>query len=155
MVWFLSPADDGRGLELLRWASTQLPERLERQFPRRDAAGVEVWARGVADLGVRWLAEDGAWVEEWDSSTLQRSSQTPVAAEIRVAFLPADEDLPAIAYQRRVNLALRPIDLEAQLQTSDGALASDTEGDDDADLEDSEEQGDSFGEDPLDPGLEP
>ena len=150
VAWFLSPQEDEEGHQLLRWSSTQLPERLERDFPRRDADGVEVSARGVADFGIHWLAEDGSWVEEWDSSTLQRSSQTPIAAEIRVAFLSEDEDLPPISFQRRVNLALRPIDLEALLQGEDGAGALGPE-EADSELEDEDEPP---GEEPF-PGPAP
>lgn len=114
VAYWLAPAADGAGFDLLRWSSSQLPERLERGFPRRDDDGVEVWARSLAGFGLRWLAEDGNWVEEWDSSTLARSSQLPLAAEIRIT-LPAGATGALERFSRRVLLALRPIDLAARL----------------------------------------
>ena len=140
VAWFLVASDDGASHELLRWSSPQLPERLERQFPRRDAAGVQVWARGIAELGVRWLSEDGDWVDEWDSSTVVRSSRVPVAAEITVAFLAADESLAPTPLTRRVNLPLRPVDLAVALGSADDAPGSgaDTDAGDLGSFDDSE-----------------
>jgi type II secretory pathway component PulJ len=120
VAWLISQNEEGEGFELHRWSSSQLPERLDRAFPRTDANGTQVWARGLASFGIRWLAEDGAWVDEWDSSTVLRSSQLPVAAEITVAFVAEQEEWEPIAFTRRVNLALRPLDLEAALDPSGG-----------------------------------
>jgi prepilin-type N-terminal cleavage/methylation domain-containing protein len=124
IAYWLAPAEDGETLELLRWASPRLPERLDRTFPRRDDEGVELLASGVASFGVRLQNEDGAWSEAWDSSTLVDSSALPLAAEVKLAFAPeASEaielafeapDLPA--YQRPVLIAQRPLDLEAALE---------------------------------------
>lgn len=137
VAWFLAPADDGIGQELHYWSSPQLSPDRDQQFPRSDAAGVRVWARDIAEFGIRWLAEDGGWVAEWDSSTVLRSSQVPMAAEITIAFLGADEEQPVIPFTRRVNLALRPIDLEADLRTGEESEApeADEAGDEDDELE--------------------
>ncbi len=135
-VW-LAPSSGGAGNDLYRWSSSQLPSQLERRFPRADQAGAEVWARGIETFGVRWLAEDGAWVDEWDSSTLAQSSQLPVAAEISVSFIADADDASQapLSYARRLPLVVRPLDLQAAL-AGDQAFApdpDDAEGQEDID----------------------
>jgi hypothetical protein len=121
IAYWLAPAEDGESLELLRWTSPQLPESLDRSFPRRDDPGVEVLASEVAAFGVRLQDDSGAWVDAWDSSTLVRSSALPIAAEVSVALLPEQPDPeefapePPVPFQRSVLLALRPLDLEETL----------------------------------------
>jgi hypothetical protein len=122
IAYWLAPAEDGDALELLRWTSPQLPESLDRSFPRRDDPGVEVLASRVGAFGVRLQDPTGAWVDAWDSSTVARSSELPVAAEVSVALLPEEppadelEAEPPVAYQRPVLLPLRPLDLEKTLE---------------------------------------
>jgi hypothetical protein len=122
IAYWLAPAEDGDTLELLRWTSPQLPESLDRSFPRRDDPGVEVLASHVGAFGVRLQDQAGAWADSWDSSTLVHSSELPVAAEVSVALLPeeppADEfaEEPPAVYQRPVLLPLRPLDLEKTLE---------------------------------------
>ena len=123
IAYWLAPSEDGQALELLRWTSPQLPESLDRSFPRRDDPGVELLASHVAAFGVRLEDDTGSWSDTWDSSTLVRSGQLPVAAEVSLALLPAEppaeEELEAVAppvpYTRPVLFALRPLDLEETL----------------------------------------
>lgn len=138
VAYWLSPAE-GDGFDLMRWTSPHLPEGLDRDFPRRDDGGVQVFAEGIADFGIRFLDEDGAWEEDWDSSTLTRSDQLPVAADVRVALLdPSDTDPTeeAAVFERRVRIALRPVDLEKALAGDAGGLDGN---DDDEDGEDGDE----------------
>ena len=135
IAYWLAPAEDGEALELLRWTSPQLPESLDRGFPRRDDPGVEVLASHVAGFGVRLQDGAGAWGDAWDSSTVAHASELPIAAEVSLALLPeeppADElaiEPPPIAYSRPVLLALRPLDLEKALGGEDAA--EDGEGED-------------------------
>jgi hypothetical protein len=121
IAYWLAPAEDGESQDLLRWTSPQLPESLDRSFPRRDDPGVEVLASEVAVFGVRLQDDSGAWVDVWDSSTLVRSSTLPIAAEVSVAFLPEQPEPeefapePPVPFNRSVLLALRPLDLEETL----------------------------------------
>jgi type II secretory pathway pseudopilin PulG len=122
IAYWVAPAEDGESLELLRWTSPQLPESLDRSFPRRDDPGVELLASRVAAFGVRLQDEAGSWSDSWDSSQLVHSGELPVAAEVSVALLPeeppAEEALeaePPVPYLRPVLLALRPLDLEKAL----------------------------------------
>lgn len=154
VVWLTNENEDGDGFELVRWSSTQLPERLDRRFPRADDSRARVWAHDLAEFGIRWLAEDGGWVDEWDSSTLLRSSELPVAAEISLMFLPEQEDWEPVAFKRRVNLALRPLDLEAVLapQGDSAETQSDPEADGDLDEVDASNPNDAgAGTGPLAP----
>ena len=123
IAYWLSPSEDGQSLELLRWTSPQLPESLDRSFPRRDDPGVEVLASHVAAFGVQLQDDAGAWSDTWDSSTVVRSGELPVAARVSLSLLPEQpaEDEPALAvtpplYDRPVLLALRPLDLEETLE---------------------------------------
>jgi hypothetical protein len=105
-------ADD---LRLVRWTSPALPESLERELPRSSDPDAQIVANGIARFGVRFVDDEGAQVSTWDSSTLERSSQLPVSAEIRLALL--DETAPEgeREFSKRVLLPLRPIDLEKAL----------------------------------------
>lgn len=122
IAYWLAPAEDGEALELLRWTSPHLPESLDRSFPRRDDPGVEVLASRVAAFGVRLQDPAGAWGDTWDSSTLVRSGELPIAAEVSVALLPEEPPAeefavePPVPYQRPVLFPLRPLDLEKTLE---------------------------------------
>ena len=134
--YWASRADDD-GLVLHRFSTPHLPEGLDRSFPTDNAAGVQAFARDVAEFGIRFLDEEGNWVDEWDSSTLARTGQLPRAAEIRVALVAPDEGSllgpePSQPFSRRVWLPLRPLDLEE-------ALEGDGEGDEDGDEEEDAE----------------
>ena len=121
VAYWLSPDDSGDSQDLLRWSSPVLPQQLDREFPRRDAEGVQVLAERVDDFAMRFLDDEGNWVEEWDSSTLARSSQLPIGAELRVTLLPEDAEVAAPGeLERRVWIPVRPLDLVAALQTDAG-----------------------------------
>jgi hypothetical protein len=120
IAYWLAP-QEGDGYALLRWTSPQLPEQLDREFPRSDDPRTQVLAQDVAAFGVRLLGEDGEWADAWDSSTLQRSSQLPLAAEIQLALLPEDPaQEPRAPWLRRVRIPLRPLDLEEALAQAPG-----------------------------------
>ncbi|MGH7289531.1 MAG: hypothetical protein ACREI8_16090 [Myxococcota bacterium] len=137
IAYWLAPAEDGEALELLRWTSPQLPESLDRSFPRRDDPGVEVLASHVAGFGVRLQNGAGEWSDAWDSSTVAHSGELPIAAEVSLALLPEEppaEELaiepPPVAYSRPILLALRPLDLEKALGGESDAEDGEEEDDD-------------------------
>jgi prepilin-type N-terminal cleavage/methylation domain-containing protein len=127
LAYWLVPAEEGEGYDLLRWASARPPAvPLERGFPRRDDPGVERLASNVAHFAVLLQNEDGAWLSGWDSASPAQSSLLPIGAQIDLALLPALEDEEAAfgapepeAFSRRVVLALEPLDLEKALAGGD------------------------------------
>lgn len=127
---------DRDDLRLMRWTSPALPESLDRDFPRSGDAGAQVVASGLTRFAVRFTDDEGQQVSSWDSSTLERSSQLPVSAEITLGL--ADPTAPEgeREFVRRVVLPIRPIDLAAALSGE----ANDDEGDEDD--EDDEDGGD-------------
>lgn len=144
VAWFALPGSD-EGLELWRWASPRLPERLDREFPEPEAPGAHRVASGLAEFGVRLLGAEGSWSDAWDSSTLARSGELPLAAEITVAF-PPEEAAPAGTapreHTRRVLLRMRPLDLQERLGgdpsgTGEGEGEDGEEGEEGADGDDS------------------
>jgi len=140
VAYLLRPGEESEGYELLRWSRPGLPEGLDRELPNPDE--MHVVAEGLADFGLRFLGESGTWADEWDSSQLRHSNELPAAVKIRVAFLDTDSS-KAPSIERRVNLPLPPIDLQAILE-EEGALA---EGDGDSD---GDETGPTVGECILD-----
>jgi type II secretory pathway component PulJ len=124
----------GGSLELLRWSSTRLPDRLDREVPDDESEGALLLADGLAGFGVTFIDELGEPTVEWDSSSLVQSGQLPQAVEIEVAL--ADRDDPEAepaTFRRRVILPLRPLDLE-ELRDPGSAVngGSDQEGDEQA-----------------------
>jgi hypothetical protein len=140
VAYWLAPAE-GDGFDLLRWASPHLPESLDRDFPRRDDDGVQVFAEGVSDFGFRFQDEDGVWEEDWDSSTLSRSNQLPSTVDVRVSLLDAEAETgeEAAIFERRVRVALRPLDLEEALSGAEGSSSDGEDEDGDEDGEEEEE----------------
>ncbi|MAE93648.1 MAG: hypothetical protein CL910_03210 [Deltaproteobacteria bacterium] len=138
VVAFWTALDErGEALELLRWSSPQLPESLDQAFPRRDDQGVQVLADGVASFGIRLQDEDGAWTDRWNSSTLERSSQLPVQAELQLALLDPESldgvgTAPPDPRVRRVLLPIRPLDLAPE-ESGEPDEEGDDEDDDAAD----------------------
>jgi prepilin-type N-terminal cleavage/methylation domain-containing protein len=142
VAWIAEPELD-RGLVLRRALWPQLPEELDRSFPRGEEEGAYAVAEGLARFGVRLLTEEGDWVSRFDSSSLVQSGQLPRAAEIELAFLEPDETgewVEGRRYRRRVLLPLRPLDLAAELEAAGGAGAEDEEEDGEGEEEDGEEE---------------
>lgn len=140
VAYSLEPHADGNGYALLRWSSPELPERLDREFPRPDDPASLVLADGVAHFALRFLGESGEWTDRWDSSQLVDSSELPLAVEIEVALMPMaeprDDRLPTepTLYTREVLLPVRPLDLEVLLDPERLAGGGDQEDDEDCEL---------------------
>jgi hypothetical protein len=137
LAYWLSPAEEGEGFDLLRWASAAPPvPPLPRSFPRRDDPGVEVLSSGVAFFAVQLQDADGVWHGAWDSWSPAQSSLLPIAARVQLALLPdpasADpalvEEEPEL-FTRPLVLALDPLDLEKVL-TGEASEEEDEEEDD-------------------------
>jgi len=122
VAYSLVASEDRDGaFDLIRWSSPRLPEGLERTYPVPGDEGAFVLAHDIGAFGVRFLDEEGAWHDDWDSSQLIESSELPVAAEISVAVLDEtfdpeftaefDSPVPAELFSRVVALPMRPIDL--------------------------------------------
>lgn len=124
-VAWLTRVDAQGDLDLLRWSYPRLPDGLDRQFPRDTDDGVFLVAEGLADFGVRFMDDAGEWVEDWDSSTLARSSQLPLVAEISVSVADEGTGEAAGPFRRRVVLPMRPMDLAARLSAEDQVASND------------------------------
>jgi type II secretory pathway component PulJ len=114
VAWVVEETETG-GRALFRWSSPQLPEGLDRSFPRGEDEGALLVADGLASFGIRLLSEEGEWKGSWDSSTLAESSQLPTAIDVTLEFADGGdgaEDAEGRSYQRQVLLPLRPLDLE-------------------------------------------
>jgi prepilin-type N-terminal cleavage/methylation domain-containing protein len=140
VAYALEPRPDGDGFALLRWSVPQLPERLDRDFPRPDDPATLVLADGVSHFALRFMTDAGEWTDRWDSSQLVESSELPLAVAIEVALEPERElvasDLPEepLLYTRQVLLPVRPLDL-AKLLDPNGLAASGDGDDEDQDCE--------------------
>jgi len=122
-------AEDGESVELLRWSSPELPERLDPEVPDDEEDGAALLAEGLAGFGVTFIDEGGEKLPSWDSSQLAQSGQLPVAVEIEVAL--ANPDHPEAepdTFRRRVILPLRPLDLEELLDPNAGGGEEDEGG---------------------------
>lgn len=141
VAWFTREAVDG-SLELFRWSFPRLSEGLDRRMPRDDDPGVFLAAEGLAEFGIRLMDEEGEWTDRWDSSSLARSSQLPLVAEVSVRMQPEDPAADGERFTRRVLLPVRPFDLAAQL----AGVAPGEAGSEDGENEDGENE-DGEGED--------
>jgi hypothetical protein len=130
VAYWVEPGD-ADDLRLVRWSAPALPEGLDRSFPRSGDEGAQVLANGLARFGVRFVDEEGAVTPGWDSSTVERSGQLPVAAEISLALIDSSAPEGERAFTRRVVLPLRPIDLEKALSGEDDTDEDDEEDEDD------------------------
>ncbi len=125
VAYVLRQSPDEEGYELLRWSSPRLPESLDRDFPYAEDPGIALLAEGIERFGIRFLAEDGVWVDRWDSSQIVDSSELPLAAEIAVALVPdqwdAWDDLAPepLVHKRRVRIPVRPLDMAALLEAGE------------------------------------
>jgi type II secretory pathway component PulJ len=103
---------EDESLEVVRWSSPHLPERLDREVPDDEDRGAMLLASGLAGFGVTFVDELGERVTSWDSSTLVQSGQLPAAVEIEVALAdPDDPEAEPRTFRRTVVLPLRPFDL--------------------------------------------
>lgn len=131
VVAYWTEPGDADDLKLLRWTSPALPESLNRDFPRSGDDGVQVIASGLTRFAVHFSDADGAVAVSWDSSTLERSGQLPIAAEIRLALADASAPEGEREFVRRVVLPIRPIDLEKTLAGESGDDEEEEEDDED------------------------
>ncbi|MDJ0788388.1 MAG: type II secretion system protein GspJ [Myxococcota bacterium] len=138
VVTYFSSRDEGDGVVLYRQITPRLPEELDRRFPSEGDEGVQALAT-LRAFGVRWLDEDGDWTEDWDSTTLERSGQLPVAAEITIGVEPWPGQDDEIERSLMVELPIRPLDLAAELERAQQNRVSDEEGDEDGELDEDED----------------
>lgn len=135
MVSYVVTAEADDTLTLWRAAQPHLPEALDREFPR-ELDATQILAEGLDRFAVLFQDDEGGWTEEWDSSTVERSSELPRAVEIVLAL--AEGDAEPRLWHRRVVLPVRPLDLQAIFEGR--VLGTDGRGDDDgAGTGDSEE----------------
>ena len=143
-------------IALFRWTSPNLPESLDKTFPREGDEGSFLLAEDLRYFGFTFLGEDGELRSEWDSSTLLNSSSLPVAVEIQLSLmadLTSDEEDPPI-YRRRVMIPVRPLDLVALADPNDPIFGTgkdedseDEDGDDDDGGNDDDDDDKKRGED--------
>jgi prepilin-type N-terminal cleavage/methylation domain-containing protein len=126
VAYTLQRSAESDHLELRRWETTELPDRLVREFPRRDDPASLLVADDLTHFSLRFLDATGEWVTSWDSSQLAESGQLPMAVEIQVGVVDPsqpEQELSAtdepVLYARQVELPMRPIDLEALLTPPD------------------------------------
>src|SRR4029453_6556726 len=110
----------GPNFELRRWSTTELPDSLERDFPRSDDPDSLLLADDVSYFALRFLDEAGGGRDRWDSTQIVDSSELPIAVEIEVALArpetsfsssdPAAEPADPVHYAREVTLPLCPTD---------------------------------------------
>ncbi len=115
MVAYTVRRGDTGDLELMRWSMPRLAEGLDRSLPRDEADGAVLLADGLADFAVTFIDSTGDRSDDWDSSLLRRSSELPVAAEIEVAWIDAEDATRVHRVRRRVLLPVRTLDLEELL----------------------------------------
>jgi type II secretory pathway component PulJ len=132
VAYSVREAEDGDSIEILRWSSPELPERLDREVPDDEEDGAVLLADGLAGFGVKFLDEASDSLPTWDSSQIAQSGQLPVAVEIQVALAdPDDPEAEPETFSRRVLLPLRPLDLEELLDPNSavgGGSGEDEEG---------------------------
>jgi type II secretory pathway component PulJ len=125
MVAYMLQTTEDDTFELVRWVSPHIPDQLDREFPE-GSEDVMVLAEGLDHFALLFMTESGEWVTEWDSSTVESTSQLPLAVEIQVRMAPKrgdgelaeldlDQEPPLI---RQVLLPVRPIDLTGDLGSS-------------------------------------
>ncbi len=136
VAYTLHRSEDGPNFELHRWSTSELPDSLDREFPRSDDPASLLVADDLSYFALRFLDETGEWTDRWDSTQLVDSSELPIAVEIEVALAASEEspsdadpelDAEPIHYARAVELPLRPIDLEALLHPEDEANVAQNE----------------------------
>ncbi len=106
---------DAGDLELMRWSMPRLSEGLDRNLPRDEADGAVLLAGGLADFAVTFIDSNGDREDNWDSSLLRHSSELPVAVEIEVALINAEDETRQHRARRRVLLPMRALDFEELL----------------------------------------
>ncbi len=128
MVAYTVRRGDTGDLELMRWSMPRLAEGLDRSLPRDEADGAVLLADGLADFAVTFIDSTGDRSDDWDSSLLRRSSELPVAAEIEVAWIDAEDETRIHRVRRRVLLPVRPLDLEELLDPTSAVSGGSEDG---------------------------
>ncbi len=144
LVAYSLVTDDGVSYQLYRWLSPGLPLDFDATFPLVDDSRSMLLAERLSAFSLRFLGEEGEWLEEWDSSLLVQSSKIPHVVEIQLALMEEGteeldpEEIPY--FTRRVALPLRPLDmaelideaLEAEDSQAGAGDAADGSGEDGA-----------------------
>jgi hypothetical protein len=79
VAYTLQRSEDGERFELYRWATSELPESLDREFPPSDDPGSRLVADDLSYFALRFLDDAGEWRDRWDSTQVVDSSELPVA----------------------------------------------------------------------------
>jgi hypothetical protein len=119
VVYFLEEQSEDRWV-LWRWRSPRPPSDPGRDLPDADDPGSMRIAEDVADFGVRFLDDEGGWLDEWESSFQPPQQALPQAAEISLVLWrrarpgeteDGSEQVPGWLHTRRVTIPTRPIDV--------------------------------------------
>lgn len=154
VTYLLAPGGNATGFDLLRAVSPGLADELDGDFPSADDERFMLVAEGIEHFALQFMGPDMEWVDDWDSSQLERSGQLPIAASIEIATLrPSEgeadteafenfgdtnsEENEATVYIRQVRLPMKPVNLAELLDEVDQEAAEQAE----ADLEDDAEVG--------------
>jgi prepilin-type N-terminal cleavage/methylation domain-containing protein len=119
VVSYVLRRDEEGALALWRAETPWLPGVLDREFPAAGDEREALLADGVAAFGIVLFDESMAPQTGWDSSLMVESSELPGLAEVRLAMQGPGEELPLeelTFQQRRVRLAVRPVDMEKLLE---------------------------------------
>ena len=144
VAYAVRQSEDEESIELMRWSSPRLPERHDPEIPDDEERGAVLLADGLAAFGVTFIDELGERSSSWDSSTVVRSGQLPVAVEIEVALANRDDpEADPTTLQRRVLLPLRPIDLTELLDPNSAVGGGDTDEEGEGDEEEEEGEDDA------------
>jgi hypothetical protein len=136
MVAYAVRQGDAGDLELMRWSMPRLSAGLDRSLPREEADGAVLLTDGLAEFAVTFIDSTGDRSDDWDSSLLRRSSELPVAVEIEVALIDADDETRLHRARRRVLLPVRVLDLEELFDPASAVSGGIQDGDEAELLED-------------------
>lgn len=142
VAYTMHRSQEKEGFELRRWSSPGLPLELDREFPTADDPASLRLTDGIAHFAARFRDPHGSgeWNSTWDSSQLLDSSQLPLAVELELALVDGEKndddfgDGEPRRHVRRVQIPVRPLDLEILLDPGTASEAG-AGGTDDEDLE--------------------
>lgn len=119
-VAYQTTPEEDETLSLYRWISPALPEGYDGSFPSLDDPQSFIVAEGLSSFSMQFLTSEGEWVEQWDSTQLERSGQLPMGIRINLSLSteeegPMDQLEEPRLYSRHLNLRNTPINLEQML----------------------------------------
>ncbi len=94
VAYYLNPAEDEPGHQLMRWRNIRMPEVYDPTFPEADDPNAEVIGENLSSFAVSFIDAKGTEVSTWSSAGKGDLAALPAAVKLEIAMIDPERTDP-------------------------------------------------------------